>query len=51
MDGCINDVGVKNLLTAYTPSKTCAPRQEELPEDMYALMQRVRKVFLKPTCW
>jgi lysophospholipase L1-like esterase len=46
MDGCINDVGVKNLLTAYTPLEDVrALVRKSCREDMYALMQRVRKSF------
>lgn len=46
MNGCINDVGVKNLLTAYTPLEDVRKRvRKSCNEDMYSLLQRVRKSF------
>ncbi|HEY3040145.1 MAG TPA: SGNH/GDSL hydrolase family protein [Pyrinomonadaceae bacterium] len=46
MDGCINDVGVKNLLAASTPLEEIRARaRKSCSEDMYSLLQRVRKSF------
>lgn len=46
MNGCINDVGVKNLLAASTPLEDLRARAEKAcGEDMYALLQRVRNSF------
>jgi lysophospholipase L1-like esterase len=46
MDGCINDVGVKSLLTAYTPLEDLRRRaRKSCGEDMRSLLQRVRKSF------
>jgi hypothetical protein len=46
MNGCINDVGVKSLLTAYTPLDDLRRRvQKSCGADMYSLLQRVRKSF------
>lgn len=46
MNGCINDIGVKSLLTAYTPLDDLRKRvRQSCNEDMYGLLQRVRKSF------
>ena len=46
LNGCINDVGVKNLLAASTPLADLRARaRKSCAEDMYSLLQRVRKSF------
>jgi len=46
MNGCINDVGVKNLLAASTPLEDLrAQTRKSCGEDMRALLQRVRNSF------
>jgi lysophospholipase L1-like esterase len=46
MNGCINDVGVKNLLAASTPLEDLrAQTRKSCGEDMQALLQRVRNSF------
>jgi len=46
MNGCINDVGVKNLLTAYTSLEDVSKwAQKSCNQDMHSLLQRVRKSF------
>ena len=46
MNGCINDVGVKNLLAASTPLDDLRARvRQSCGADMYVLLQRVRKSF------
>jgi lysophospholipase L1-like esterase len=46
MNGCINDIGVKNLLAASTPLEDLrALTSKRCGEDMYALLQRVRNSF------
>lgn len=46
MNGCINDIGVKNLLAASTPLDGLRARaRKSCGEDMYGLLQRVRKSF------
>jgi lysophospholipase L1-like esterase len=46
LNGCINDVGVKNLLAASTPLEHLRARaRKSCGEDMYSLLQRVRKSF------
>jgi lysophospholipase L1-like esterase len=46
LNGCINDVGVKSLLAASTPLDDLRARaRKSCGEDMYALLQRVRKSF------
>jgi hypothetical protein len=46
MNGCINDVGVKNLLAASTPLDNLrAQVRKSCGEDMYELLRRVRKNF------
>lgn len=46
MNGCINDIGVKSLLTAATPLEDLRARvHKSCSEDMYGLLQRVRKSF------
>jgi len=46
LNGCINDVGVKNLLAASTPLDDLRARvRKSCGEDMYSLLQRVRKSF------
>jgi len=46
MNGCINDVGVKNLLAASTPLENLrAQTRKSCGEDMRALLQRVRNSF------
>ena len=46
MNGCINDVGVKNLLAASTPLEDIRARaRKSCGEDMSGLLQRVRKSF------
>jgi lysophospholipase L1-like esterase len=46
MNGCINDVGVKNLLTAFTPLEDVRTRvRKSCDHDMHSLLQRVRKSF------
>lgn len=46
MNGCINDVGVKSLLTAHTTLENLHARvHKSCSEDMYGLLQRVRKSF------
>ena len=46
MNGCINDVGVKNLLAASTSMDDLrALTKKRCGEDMYALLQRVRNSF------
>lgn len=46
MNGCINDVGVKNLLAASTPlADLRAQIRKSCGEDMHALLQRVRNSF------
>jgi hypothetical protein len=46
MNGCINDVGVKNLLAASTPLDDLrAQTSKSCGADMYALLQRVRNSF------
>ena len=46
LNGCINDVGVKNLLAASTPLDDLRARaRKSCGEDMHALLQRVRKSF------
>lgn len=46
MNGCINDIGVKSLLSASTPLEDLrALTRKRCGEDMYALLQRVRNSF------
>lgn len=46
MNGCINDIGVKNLLAASTPLEDLRARvRKSCREDMYELLQRVRHGF------
>lgn len=46
MNGCINDVGVKNLLAASTPLADLRTQiRKSCGEDMHALLQRVRNSF------
>lgn len=46
MNGCINDIGVKNLLAALTPLEDLRTRiRKSCREDMYDLLQRVRHGF------
>ncbi|MCA1605169.1 MAG: SGNH/GDSL hydrolase family protein [Acidobacteria bacterium] len=46
MNGCINDVGVRNLLAASTPLEDLRARAaKSCGEDMFALLQRVRTRF------
>ena len=46
LNGCINDVGVKNLLAASTQLDDIRARaSKSCGEDMYGLLQRVRKNF------
>ncbi len=46
MNGCVNDVGVKNLLSASTPLEDIRARaRKSCGEDMSGLLQRVRKSF------
>lgn len=46
MNGCINDIGVKSLLTAYTPLEDVRERtRKSCSADMHSLLQRVRKSF------
>lgn len=46
MDGCINDVGVKSLLSASTPLDSLRARtQKACGEDMQLLLRRVRDSF------
>ncbi len=46
MNGCINDVGVKKLLTAYTTLEDVRGlAQKSCRDDMYSLLRRVRKSF------
>jgi lysophospholipase L1-like esterase len=46
MNGCINDVCVKNLLAASTPLADIRARaRQSCGSDMFALLQRVRKSF------
>jgi hypothetical protein len=46
MNGCINDVGVKNLLSASTPLDDLrAAIRKKCGEDMQALLHRVRNSF------
>lgn len=46
LNGCINDVGVKNLLSASTPLEDLRARaMKSCGEDMYSLLQRVRMSF------
>jgi len=46
LNGCINDVGVKSLLAASTPLDDLRARaRKSCSEDMYGLLQRVRKSF------
>ncbi len=46
MNGCINDVGVKNLLAASTPLEDLRVQtRKSCGEDMHALLQRVRNSF------
>ena len=46
LNGCINDVGVKNLLAASTPLEDLRARaRKSCGEDMHALLLRVRKSF------
>jgi len=46
LNGCINDVGVKNLLAASTPLDDLRTRaRQSCGEDMYSLLRRVRKSF------
>ena len=46
MNGCINDVGVKNLLSASTPLDDLRARvRQSCGADMHLLLQRVRKSF------
>src|SRR6266550_640364 len=46
LNGCINDVGVKNLLAASTPLDYLRFRiRKSCDEDMYALLQRIRNSF------
>jgi lysophospholipase L1-like esterase len=46
LNGCINDVGVKSLLAASTPLEDLRERAtRSCGEDMYSLLQRVRKSF------
>ncbi len=46
MNGCINDVGVKNLLAASTPLEELRARaRKSCGEDMQLLLQRVKKTF------
>lgn len=46
MNGCINDVGVKNLLAASTPLDDLRARvRQSCGADMHVLLQRVRKSF------
>lgn len=46
MNGCINDVGVKSLLTAFTPLEDVRERtRKRCSDDMRSLLRRVRKSF------
>lgn len=46
MNGCINDIGVKNLLAASTPLADLHTRvRKSCRDDMYDLLQRVRHSF------
>ena len=46
MNGCINDIGVKNLLAASTPLEDLRTQvRKSCREDMYDLLQRVRHSF------
>ena len=46
MDGCINDIGVKNLLAASTPLDELQTRvRKSCGEDMQLLLQRLRSTF------
>jgi lysophospholipase L1-like esterase len=46
MNGCINDVGVKSLLTASTPLESLRARaQKSCGDDMQLLLQRVKISF------
>jgi lysophospholipase L1-like esterase len=46
MNGCINDVGVKNLLAASTPMEVLrAQVRKSCGDDMHALLRRVRNSF------
>lgn len=46
LNGCINDVGVKNLLAASTPLENLrAQARKSCGEDMHLLLQRVRNSF------
>ena len=46
MNGCINDVGVKNLLAASTPLEVLrAQARKSCGDDMHVLLQRVRNSF------
>ncbi len=46
MNGCVNDVGVKNLLAASTPLEDLrAQVRKSCGQDMNSLLQRVRKSF------
>jgi lysophospholipase L1-like esterase len=46
MNGCINDVGVKNLLSASTPLESLRARaKKSCGEDMLLLLQRVKNSF------
>ncbi len=46
MNGCINDVGVKNLLAASTPlAELQMKARKSCGEDMQSLLQRVRSSF------
>jgi lysophospholipase L1-like esterase len=48
LNGCINDVGLKTLLSASTPLDNLHARtRQSCGEDMYHLLQRVRKSFLQ----
>lgn len=46
MNGCINDVGVKNLLAASTPLEELRTKaRKSCGEDMQLLLQRVKQTF------
>jgi len=46
LNGCINDVGVQNLLAASTPLEDLRARaRKSCGDDMYSLLQRVGKSF------
>lgn len=46
LNGCINDVGVQNLLAASTPLEDLRARaRKSCGEDMYSLLRRVRQSF------